>query len=60
MNVFRQRGPIGAVLRVIPFDIPAFDSLHCRRAIESRRPAARAGARDRPDRLGQVDDARPR
>jgi twitching motility protein PilT len=27
MNVFRQRGSIGAVLRVIPFDIPAFDQL---------------------------------
>jgi len=28
MNVFRQRGAIGAVLRTIPFDIPEFDSLH--------------------------------
>ena len=28
MNVFRQRGAIGAVLRTIPFDIPDFDSLH--------------------------------
>jgi twitching motility protein PilT len=28
MNVFRQRGAIGAVLRTIPFDIPSFDSLH--------------------------------
>ncbi len=28
MNVFRQRGAIGAVLRTIPFEIPAFDSLH--------------------------------
>ena len=28
MNVFRQRGSIGAVLRTIPFHIPDFDSLH--------------------------------
>ncbi len=28
MNVFRQRGAIGAVLRTIPFKIPDFDSLH--------------------------------
>jgi twitching motility protein PilT len=28
MNVFRQRGSIGAVLRTIPFHIPEFDSLH--------------------------------
>jgi twitching motility protein PilT len=28
MNVFRQRGAIGAVLRTIPFEIPDFDSLH--------------------------------
>jgi twitching motility protein PilT len=27
MNVFRQRGSIGAVLRVIPFEIPPFDRL---------------------------------
>jgi twitching motility protein PilT len=27
MNVFRQRGSIGAVLRVIPFEIPPFDGL---------------------------------
>jgi twitching motility protein PilT len=28
MNVFRQRGSIGAVLRTIPFNIPDFASLH--------------------------------
>jgi twitching motility protein PilT len=27
LNVFRQRGSVGAVLRVIPFDIPPFDDL---------------------------------
>ncbi len=35
MNVFRQRGAIGAVLRTIPFDIPTFDSLHLPAVIES-------------------------
>ena len=35
MNVFRQRGAIGAVLRTIPFDIPTFDSLHLPSIIES-------------------------
>jgi twitching motility protein PilT len=28
INVFRQRGSVGAVLRVIPFDIPDFADLH--------------------------------
>lgn len=28
MNVFRQRGSVGAVLRTIPFNIPDFNSLH--------------------------------
>jgi twitching motility protein PilT len=28
MNVFRQRGSIGAVLRIVPFHIPDFDTLH--------------------------------
>jgi len=28
MNVFRQRGSIGAVLRTIPFHIPEFETLH--------------------------------
>ena len=35
MNVFRQRGAIGAVLRTIPFDIPTFASLHMPAIIES-------------------------
>jgi twitching motility protein PilT len=35
MNVFRQRGSVGAVLRTIPFTIPAFDSLHLPRVIRS-------------------------
>jgi twitching motility protein PilT len=28
MNVFRQRGSVGAVLRIVPFNIPDFASLH--------------------------------
>ncbi len=35
MNVFRQRGTIGAVLRTIPFDIPDFDSLHMPAVIQT-------------------------
>ena len=35
MNVFRQRGAIGAVLRTIPFEIPTFASLHMPAIIES-------------------------
>ena len=35
MNVFRQRGAIGAVLRTIPFAIPTFESLHMPAIIES-------------------------
>jgi twitching motility protein PilT len=35
MNVFRQRGTIGAVLRTIPFDIPEFSSLHMPAIIET-------------------------
>jgi twitching motility protein PilT len=35
MNVFRQRGAVGAVLRTIPFDIPEFSSLHMPAIIET-------------------------
>ena len=35
MNVFRQRGSVGAVLRVIPFDIPPFDGLGLPAAVRS-------------------------
>ncbi len=35
MNVFRQRGSVGAVLRTIPFTIPAFYSLHLPGVIRS-------------------------
>ena len=35
MNVFRQRGTMGAVLRTIPFNIPDFDTLHMPEVIRS-------------------------
>jgi twitching motility protein PilT len=35
MNVFRQRGAVGAVLRAIPFRIPEFSSLHMPKIVES-------------------------
>jgi len=35
MNVFRQRGTIGAVLRTIPFDIPEFESLRLPAVIQT-------------------------
>ncbi len=58
MNVFRQRGAVGAVLRTIPFDIPDFDSLHLPAVIRIvRRPATRSRAGDRTDGLRKVDDA---
>ena len=58
MNVFRQRGSVGAVLRVIPFEIPPFEQPRpARQRAPPHRPAARARAGDRADRLGQVDHA---
>ena len=35
MNVFRQRGSIGAVFRTIPFEIPDVGVLHMPRVIDS-------------------------
>ncbi len=35
MNVFRQRGTMGAVLRTIPFNIPDFATLHMPAVIET-------------------------
>jgi len=35
MNVFRQRGSVGAVLRAIPFRIPEFDSLGLPQIVKS-------------------------
>ena len=57
-NVFNQRGAVAAVYRVIPEQIKAFHELGLPPVIaQARRAAARPGARHRPDRQRQVDDA---
>ncbi len=59
-NIFMQRGAVAGAFRTIPFKILTFDELGLppdrRRA--SRTKPQRPGAGDRPDGLGQVDDAR--
>ena len=58
MNVFRQRGSVGAVLRVIPFVIPPFDGLGLPPAVRNLADLPRGLVLvTGPDRLGQVDDA---
>ena len=57
LNVFQQRGTVAAALRAIPHEIPAFEVLGIPEAVALlHRDAPRARARDRPDRIGQVDD----
>ena len=57
-NVFNQRGAVGAVYRLIPEKIRTFGELGpAAGARDARGAAARAGARHRPDRQRQVDDA---
>ncbi len=52
-----QRGTVAAALRPIPHEMPEFDQPRASRLDQGvHRPAARPGAGDRPDRLGQVDD----
>ena len=46
-NVFRQRGAVGAAIRLIPYKIRSFDELGRQRALQA---TARLGARHRPDR----------
>ena len=60
VNAYFQRGALGAAFRLIPFEIVADrDARACRRSShEFCKQAARLRARDRPDRLGQVDLAR--
>ena len=59
MNVFRQRGSIGAVLRTIPFHIPDFESLHMPPVIRTFAQLQRGLVLvTGPDRVGQVDHAR--
>ena len=57
-NVFNQRGATAAVFRVIPFEIKSFNQLGLAAGGQQAvRQAARAGAGDRADGLGQIDDA---
>ena len=59
MNVFLQRDSVGCVLRAIPYEIVDFDELGLPPAVKTLGvPAAWPRARHRPDRFGQVDDAR--
>ncbi len=57
-NLFMQRGAVGAVFRVVPFKMPPLAELGLPKSVEELcNRNQRAGPRDRPDRLGQVDDA---
>ena len=58
VNAYFQRSAVGAAFRLIPFDVVPLETLGLpagRRRF--REQAARAGPRDRPDGLGQVDHA---
>ena len=53
VNVHRQRGSIGAVLRTIPEEMPTLDNLQdAAHRARNDHPPARPGAGHRPDRLG--------
>ena len=57
-NVFNQRGAVGAVFRTIPWEIKGFDALGLPAVVQGHvRQAARAGAGDRADGFGEIDDA---
>ena len=57
-NMFNQKGAVGAVYRQIPEKIRTFEELGLPGGHrQARRAAARPGARHRPDRQRQVDDA---
>ena len=59
VNVFQQRGSVGAVLRAIPHEIPGLRLARAaRRRRVLRRAAPWARPRHRPDRLRQVDEPR--
>jgi twitching motility protein PilT len=58
-NVFHQRGAVAGAFRQIPLRDPQLPRARAAPGgREDLREAARAGAGHRPDRLGQVDDAR--
>ena len=57
-NIFMQRGAVAGAFRTIPFKILTFDELGLPPIVaDLAQEAARPGAGDRPDRLGQVDHA---
>ena len=59
VNVMRQRGSVGLVLRRVQIDIPSFEALGLPPVVRKLAEHERgSGARDRPDRLRQDDDAR--
>ena len=59
VNAYFQRAALGAAFRLIPAEIAPLEQLGLPPVVARvRRQAARARARDRPDRLRQVDDAR--
>ncbi len=59
VNAFVQQRGAAAVLRTIPSKVLSLEDLKAPKIFaEHRRPAARRGAGDGPDRLRQIDDAR--
>ena len=59
VNVYFQREAVGAAFRLIPQEIKTMEELGLPAVLHTlARGAARPRARHRPDRLGQVDDAR--
>ena len=59
VNAYFQRSAVGAAFRLIPFEVTPLESLGTTPGRgRVRKPAARARARHRSDRLGQVDHAR--
>ena len=59
VNAYYQRESLAAAFRTIPADIQSLEELGLPASLhELTKQAARPRARHRPDRLGQVDDAR--
>ena len=59
VNIYQQRGVVGAAFRLIPTEIKRLDELGVPESVAQLRAAAAwPRARHRPDRFGQVDHAR--
>ena len=59
VNFYQQRGSVGAAFRLIPTEIKQLKELGVPESVGSfSQLPARSRARHRPDRFGQVDDAR--